>query len=84
MQLTEIDYPDAQPIESYGPDFFRIGDDKIAAPALVHAKGATVWGGLDDPAKVSDPLFVCDPKAKTYVPLSPAVFAEIESGERRL
>ena len=52
MQLTEIDYPDAQPIESYGPDFFRIGEDKIAAPALVHAKGATVWGGLDDPAKV--------------------------------
>ena len=40
MQLTEIDYPDAQPIESYGPDFFRIGDDKIAAPALVHAKSA--------------------------------------------
>ena len=52
MQLTEIDYPDAQPIESYGPDFFRIGEDKIAAPALGHAKGATVWGGLDDPAKV--------------------------------
>ena len=52
MKLTEIEFPDAQPIGSYGPDFFRIGDDKIAAPALVHAKGATLWGGLDDPAKV--------------------------------
>lgn len=52
MRLTEIEFPDALPIESYGPDFFRIGDDKIAAPALVHAKGAMSWAGLDDPEMV--------------------------------
>jgi uncharacterized protein len=52
MQMTEIEFSDAQPIESYGPDFFRIGEDKIQAPAVVYAKGAMTWGGLDDPDKI--------------------------------
>lgn len=52
MRLTEIEFTDALPIESYGPDFFRIGTEKIEAPALVHAKGASTWAGLDDPAKI--------------------------------
>lgn len=48
MRLTEIDFKDAMPIESYGPDFFRISDEVIGAPAIVHAKGAMSWQGLDN------------------------------------
>lgn len=50
MQLNEIQYTDAQPIEGYGPDFFRIGGEKIKAPAVIHAEGAMHWGGTDDTA----------------------------------
>lgn len=48
MRLTEIQYPEAQPIESYGPDFFRIGQEVVSAPAVVHAEGAISWGGFED------------------------------------
>lgn len=48
MQLNEIQYSDAQPIESYGADFFRIGGEMVTAPALIHAEGARHWAGLDD------------------------------------
>lgn len=52
MQLSEIEYTDAQPIESYGPDFFRIGNSRIPAPAIVHAQGASQWAGLDHPEQI--------------------------------
>ncbi len=52
MQLNEIQYSDALPIEGYGDDFFRIDGEKIAAPALVHAGGAVHWAGLDDPSAI--------------------------------
>ncbi|MDC0738531.1 Mth938-like domain-containing protein [Cognatishimia sp. SS12] len=48
MLLNEIEYADAQPIESYGADFFRIAGEKVSAPAIVHAEGAYHWAGLDD------------------------------------
>lgn len=48
MKLTEIHYADAQPIESYGPDFVRVAGEVIAAPAVVHAEGAIHWTGTDD------------------------------------
>lgn len=49
MRLTEIEFQDAVPIEGYGPDFFRIGEDVIGAPAVVYAKGAQNWAGVEDP-----------------------------------
>ncbi|GAA6207917.1 Mth938-like domain-containing protein [Cognatishimia sp. WU-CL00825] len=52
MKLDEIQYTEALPIESYGEDFFRIGGEKIAAPAVIHADGATRWGGLGDTATI--------------------------------
>lgn len=48
MKLTEIQYADAQPIESYGPDFVRVAGEVIAAPTVVHAEGAVHWTGTDD------------------------------------
>jgi uncharacterized protein len=52
MELNEIQYNEAQPIESYGPDFFRIGGEVISAPAVIHADGAVAWAGVKDTAAI--------------------------------
>ncbi len=48
MRLSEIDFGAAQPIEGYGPDFFRIGGVTHTAPVLVLPGEVTSWGGYDD------------------------------------
>jgi uncharacterized protein len=48
MRLNEVVYNDAEPIEGYGPGFFRIGGEKHAAPLVTGAKGTSSWGGYDD------------------------------------
>ena len=35
MQLNEVTYPDAAPVEGYGPGFFRIGGKAHDAPLAV-------------------------------------------------
>lgn len=48
MRLNEVVYTDAEPIEGYGPGFFRIGGKKHAAPLLTGATGTIAWGGYED------------------------------------
>lgn len=48
MRLNEVVYTDAEPIDGYGPGFFRIGGKKHDAPLLTWAKGVQAWGGYDD------------------------------------
>ncbi|MGB8812468.1 MAG: Mth938-like domain-containing protein [Paracoccaceae bacterium] len=48
MQLTEITYDEAKPIEGYGPGFFRVGGVVMHGACLVTPWGAAVWGGFDD------------------------------------
>ena len=50
MQMNEITYRDAVPIDGYGPGFFRVADQVIEGPALVTLTRASGWGGLDDVA----------------------------------
>lgn len=50
MRLTEITYRDAQPIEGYGPGFFRINGQVLHGPVLISPWGAGAWGGLEDSA----------------------------------
>lgn len=50
MRLTEVTYDNAQPIDSYGPGFFRIAGQIIQGPVLVTPWDARPWGGLDDTA----------------------------------
>lgn len=52
MRLNEITYTDAQPIEGYGPGFFRIGGEVIEGGVLTGPTGTGGWAGYDDP----DPL----------------------------
>lgn len=48
MRLTEISYGQAQPVEGYGPGFFRIGGHVLRGACLITPWDAGVWGGLDD------------------------------------
>lgn len=50
MRLSELEFDDAQPVQGYGPGFFRIADKVLEAPLIVTASGAVSWGGLDDHA----------------------------------
>jgi uncharacterized protein len=48
MQLREIDFGAARPVEGYGPDFFRLGGIAHPAPVLFWPGGAQAWGGYSD------------------------------------
>ena len=50
MRLTEVSYDSAQPIESYGPGFFRLGAHVLRGACLITPWDAGPWGGLDDVA----------------------------------
>ncbi|MGY6549830.1 MAG: Mth938-like domain-containing protein [Roseinatronobacter sp.] len=48
MRLSEIDFGARQPIEGYGPDFFRLGGAAHPAPLLVVPGQVRAWGGYED------------------------------------
>jgi uncharacterized protein len=48
MQLSETEFPGAQPVEGYGPGFFRIGKQVYHGPVLTGDAGPKGWGGFDD------------------------------------
>lgn len=50
MRLTEVSYGQAQPIDGYGPGFFRVGGHVLRGACLVTPWDAGLWGGLDDTA----------------------------------
>ena len=52
MQLSEIDFGAAKPIEGYGPGFFRISGTAHPAPVIIAPGVVRDWHGYDDP----DPL----------------------------
>lgn len=52
MRLTEISYGTAQPVEGYGPGFFRMGGHVLRGACLITPWDAGVWGGFADTASV--------------------------------
>lgn len=48
MQLTEISFSQATPIDGYGPGFFRVGGQVLQGAVIVTASGARNWGGYND------------------------------------
>ncbi|NNE80307.1 MAG: hypothetical protein HKN18_08560 [Silicimonas sp.] len=48
MELNEISYPDALPVDGYGPGFFRIGGKVHDGPLALLPSGITAWAGLED------------------------------------
>ena len=50
MNLTEIDFGAARPIEGYGADFYRLDGVAHPAPVVIAPGQAARWRGYDDPA----------------------------------
>ena len=48
MQLHEIVYSDAKPVDGYGPGFFRVGGERHDGPMLLLADRVAAWEGLED------------------------------------
>ena len=48
MQMNEITFRDAVPIDGYGPGFFRVAGQVLTGAIIVTAERASVWGGLED------------------------------------
>ncbi len=53
MQLNEITFSQATPIDGYGPGFFRVGGQVMEGAICVTTKGATAWGGYSDAATLT-------------------------------
>ncbi|MCT8327994.1 Mth938-like domain-containing protein [Albidovulum sediminis] len=50
MNLSEIDFGQARPIDGYGPGFFRIAGQALQGAVIVTRTGARTWQGYGDPA----------------------------------
>lgn len=48
MRLNEVQYTDAQPVDGYGPGFFRIGGKVLEGATAVFPDGVMGWGGFED------------------------------------
>lgn len=47
MKLTEMHFAEAQPVDGYGPGFFRVGGARIEGGMLLTAEGVTSWAGYE-------------------------------------
>ena len=50
MRLNEVTFNDADPVDGYGPGFFRIGGTVWQGATLTGPKGTGSWGGYEDHA----------------------------------
>lgn len=52
MQLNEVHYGNAMPIEGYGPGFFRVGGTLLQGAILATEQSYQIWAGLEDLASL--------------------------------
>src|SRR5699024_1048193 len=52
MAMKPTDFDGAQPVDGYGPGFFRVGGEVLHGAVVVQAGGARPWGGTDDRASL--------------------------------
>ena len=50
MRLNEVVYNDADPVEGYGPGFFRIGGQVHEGAVLTGPEGTRAWQGFGEEA----------------------------------
>ena len=48
MQLKEVNFGNALPVDGYGPGFFRIGGQVWQSGVLLSLAGVTEWRGFSD------------------------------------
>lgn len=49
MKLSSVIFEGVRPVDSYGPGFFRIGDQVIEGGLVTSVKATHKWQGYDDP-----------------------------------
>ena len=54
MQMTEISFAGATPIDGYGPGFFRVAGEVMQGAILVTVQSARGWGGFEDTQPLLD------------------------------
>jgi len=79
MQMNEVDYPGARPVDGYGPGFFRIGGEVFQGAVLSGEAGTRGWGGYDDAA----PLLALAGRVDVLVVGTGVEIAHIPPGLRR-
>ena len=76
MQLNEIHYDDAVPVDGYGAGFFRVGGQVFQGPILVMPNDVVPWAGFEDVAAIQpftdqiDVLFVGTGAEIAHIPTS--------------
>jgi uncharacterized protein len=76
MRLNEVTYTDAQPVDGYGPGFFRIAGNVVEGALLTGPRGTREWGGYDDTAPLLslaeevDVLFVGTGAEIAHIPIA--------------
>ena len=50
MQLSEVQFENQPPVDSYGPGFFRVMDEVRKGALLLGPDGVLPWSGLEDQA----------------------------------
>lgn len=50
MQVNEITFEDARPIDGYGPGFFRVANEVIEGPIILTSTSLVSWQGYEDPS----------------------------------
>ena len=74
MRLNEVTYTDATPVDSYGPNFFRLGGVLHHGAILTGPNGTGPWGGYADTAPLLalvgdvDVLFLGTGAEIAYIP----------------
>lgn len=47
MQLNEIEFHDAAPIDGYGPGFFRVGGQVVKGNVILQSERCIPWAGYE-------------------------------------
>lgn len=79
MQLNEMNFSDAQPVDGYGPGFFRIGGQVYQGAVLTGGAGTAGWGGYDD----AGPLMALAGQVDVLIVGTGKEIAHIPGGLRR-
>lgn len=74
MRLNEVTCTDADPVDGYGPGFFRIGGNVFEGGVVTGPSGTSAWAGYDAPAQLKalapfiDVLFVGTGAEVAHIP----------------
>ncbi|EIE49692.1 hypothetical protein AL036_13735 [Salipiger aestuarii] len=74
MQMNETSFGTAQPVDGYGPGFFRVAGRPMHGPICLANEGSVAWGGLHDEDALLrlvpdvDVIFVGTGAEMTYLP----------------